>query len=488
MAKLLFTILRILTEKLRWLVLIVIVLLAAFWLKHEWQQLEQAEQQYLQQRQTQIVLNKRYQELQIAQQKTAQATAKLETQLANRQTLVTRLEQELSELRQQRDDLWEEHWLSRKNPLSETAQQLREYKIKIAALTAQLALAKQAQQLWQDKVSNSAIIAENKRLIEELLQTKQALNHISNTVEHSQHLVNSSLLTQLKQAISEILPMAIGILLAAILTPIIIKIVLYFLIAPIVSRLKAVQIDASIQEPYLPIATGHISQHALTVELLPHQELLLHPDYLQSFSQRAEKTTQWFLNASIPLTSWAAGLVTLVRIRSAETEVVQLASMYHPFEELVIISLPPNSRLVCKPRGLVGVIKDRNHPVVISKHWRLFSLHSWLTLQLRYLIFHGECQLIIKGSGGVVVESAQQSRLIQQSATLGFSSDLAYSNYRCETFVSYYLGKDSLFNDRFQGKTGLYFYEQSPLHQPTQGKASKRVEGIWDALLKVFGI
>ena len=83
MAKLLFTILRILTEKLRWLVLIVIVLLAAFWLKHEWQQLEQAEQQYLQQRQTQIVLNKRYQELQIAQQKTAQATAKLETQLAN---------------------------------------------------------------------------------------------------------------------------------------------------------------------------------------------------------------------------------------------------------------------------------------------------------------------------------------------------------------------------------------------------------------------
>ena len=68
-----------------------------------------------------VKLNKRYQELQIAQQKTAQATAKLETQLANRQTLVTRLEQELSELRQQRDDLWEEHWLSRKNPLSETA-------------------------------------------------------------------------------------------------------------------------------------------------------------------------------------------------------------------------------------------------------------------------------------------------------------------------------------------------------------------------------
>jgi len=488
MAKLLFTILRIFSEKLRWFVLIIIVLLAASWLRNEWQQLEHAEQQYLQQRQTQTIIKKRYQELQKAQQKTAQATAKLETQLANRQTLVTRLEQELTELRQQRDDLWEEHWLSRKNPLSETTQQLREYKIKIAALNAQLGIAKQAQQLWQEKIHNSPIIAENKRLLEELNQTKQALIHITQTVEHSQQFVNSSLLKQLKEAINDVLPMAIQVLLGVILTPIFIKVFLYFIVAPIVSRLKPVRIDPLEQAPLTPEQTGHISKHALTLHLLPEQELLLHPDYLQSFSQRAEKTTQWFLNASIPLTSWAAGLVTLVRLRSPDTEIVQLASMYHPFEELVIITLPKNSQLVCKPRGLVGVIKNRYQAVHISKHWRLFSLHSWLTLQLRYLVFHGECQLIIKGSGGVVVESAQHPRLIQQNATLGFSSHLAYSNYRCETFVSYYLGKDALFNDRFQGETGLYFYEQSPLHQPTSAKGSKRVEGVWDAVLKVFGI
>lgn len=488
MAKLLLTLLRIFTEKLRWFVLIIIVLLAASWLRNEWQQLEQAEQQYLQQRQTQIILKKRYQELQTAQQKTAQATAKLETQLANRKTLVGRLEQELAELRLQREELWEEHWLSRRNPLSETSQQLREYKVKIAAINAQLGIAKQAQQLWQEKVSNSPIIAENKRLLDELNQTKQALTHITQTVEHSQQFVNSSLLKQFKEAISSVLPMAIQVLLGVILTPILIKLFLYFILAPIVSRLKSVQIDNSEQTMVIPEQTGHISKHAITLQLLPEQELLLHPDYLQSFSQRAEKTTQWFLNSSIPLTSWAAGLVTLVRLRSPDLETVQLASMYHPFEELVIITLPENSQLVCKPRGLVGVIKDRHHAVHISKHWRLFSLHSWLTLQLRYLVFHGSCQLIIKGSGGVVVESAQHPRLIQQNATLGFSSHLAYSNYRCETFVSYYLGKDALFNDRFQGESGLYFYEQSPLHQPTSTKGSKRVDGVWDAVLKVFGI
>lgn len=488
MAKLIFTLLKIISEKLRWFVLIIVVLLAASWLKHEWQQLEQAEQQYLQQRQTQIILKKRYTELEQAQQKTAQATAKLETQLANRQTLVTRLEQELNVLRAQREELWEEHWLSRKNPLSETAQQLREHKIKIAALTAQLAVAQQAQQLWQDKVSNSPIIAENKRLLHELSQTKQALTHISETLQHSQQLVNSSLLKQLKEEINQVLPMAIMVLLGVIFTPIMIKLILYFMIAPLVSYLRAVKIDATPQQHRLITNTGHISQHSLTIQLLPEQELLLHPDYLQSFSQHAQKTTQWFLNASIPLTSWAAGLVTLVRLRSPQTETVQLASMYHPFEELLIIDLPENSGLVCKPRGLVGVIKNRHQAVHISKHWRLFSLHSWLTLQLRYLVFHGSCQLIIRGSGGVVLESAQHSRLIQQNATLGFSSDLAYSNYRCETFVSYYLGKDALFNDRFQGESGFYFYEQSPLHQATSTKGSKRVEGVWDAVLKVFGI
>lgn len=488
MLSLLLTVCRFFLEKFRWFVLIVMVLLLASWLKHEWQQLEHAEQHYQQQQQAQGVLKKRYQELQSAQEKTAIIVKDLETQLNNRQVLVLRLEQELADLRAQRQEIWEEHWLSRKNPLSQTSQQLREYKIKINALNAQLGIAKQSQKLWQDKVANSPVIVENKRLINELLQTKQALNHINTTLEQSQQWVNNSLLKQVKEEIHQVLPLAISVLLGVILIPILIKLFLYFVLAPLVACLKPIYINRTPQTPLLAPQTGHLSKHAITLELLPHQELLLHPDYLQSFSQHAQKTTQWFLNASIPLTSWAAGLVTLVRLRSPQTEVVQLASMYHPFEELVIISLPQQSSLVCKPRGLVGVIKPRHQAVHISKHWRLFSLHSWLTLQLRYLVFHGECQLIIKGSGGVVIESAQQSRLIQQNATLGFSSHLAYSNYRCETFISYYLGKDALFNDRFQGQNGLYFYEQSPLHQPSTSKGSKRVEGLWDAVFKVFGI
>ena len=293
----------------------------------------------------------------------------------------------------------------------------------------------------------------------------------------------------------QVLPTALILLLSIIFIPILLKLFQYFIVAPLVSRLPPIRVFAQTQTPPPAITVssnsqqiGHVSSHSLTLKLSSQQELLLHPDYLQSFSKHAQKTTQWFLNARIPFSSWAAGLVTLVRLHSDQDETVQLAAMHNALEELVIINLPAGATLVCKPRCLAGVIKQREQAVKITRHWRLFNLHSWLTLQLRYLVFHGECQLIIKGHHGVILEHAGAARLIQQNATLGFSTDVAYSNYRCETFISYYLDKDSLFNDQFNGESGIYFYEQAPHDSRKAALVGKAVGGVWDAVLKVFGI
>jgi hypothetical protein len=103
------------------------------------------------------------------------------------------------------------------------------------------------------------------------------------------------------------------------------------------------------------------------------------------------------------------------------------------------------------------------------------------------LVFHGACQLIIKGNG-VILESVGEPRLIQQSATLAFSAGASYANYRCETFVSYYMEKDTLFNDQFSGKSGIYLYEQTPDKRQNQDVLTRALGGVWDAVLKVFGI
>ena len=91
------------------------------------------------------------------------------------------------------------------------------------------------------------------------------------------------------------------------------------------------------------------------------------------------------------------------------------------------------------------------------------------------------------GEALIRIESAGTGRLINQAATLGFSADLAYANTRCETFVSYWTGKEELFNDLFTGE-GVYVYEEMPDLKRASGITGRGLEGFTDALLKVFGV
>jgi hypothetical protein len=495
MGKLLIAIVVFLTQKVRTLLVITFVLLLGSWLQHEWQALEKAQNDVQRQQQVKNLLQARHEDLIKAQQKTEQASTKLLTQFETVKSRVVNTQNQLQQLRETRQAIWDENWLARKNPASAISQQLREYDIKIAALSSQLRISQQTLALWQNNILQAPEIAQNKQLQQQIIESKQVLLQLNQSIEQSTIFVKTSLVNRLHQAVMQVLPTALILLLSIIFIPILLKLFQYFIVAPLVSRLPPIRVFAQTQTPPPAITIssnsqqiGHVSSHSLTLKLSSQQELLLHPDYLQSFSKHAQKTTQWFLNARIPFSSWAAGLVTLVRLHSDQDETVQLAAMHNALEELVIINLPAGATLVCKPRCLAGVIKQREQAVKITRHWRLFNLHSWLTLQLRYLVFHGECQLIIKGHHGVILEHAGAARLIQQNATLGFSTDVAYSNYRCETFISYYLDKDSLFNDQFNGESGIYFYEQAPHDSRKAALVGKAVGGVWDAVLKVFGI
>ena len=66
---------------------------------------------------------------------------------------------------------------------------------------------------------------------------------------------------------------------------------------------------------------------------------------------------------------------------------------------------------------------------------------------------------------------------MNQSMTIGFSADLEYSVVRCETFVSYLTGEDSLFNDRFSG-TGVCIYEEVPSSRRAAGITGKSMEAF----------
>jgi hypothetical protein len=296
---------------------------------------------------------------------------------------------------------------------------------------------------------------------------------------------------RLLAAIRRQLPLAFGILALALLVPVGIKALFFFVLAPLAGRQPPVRVLPDPAAPQLPPASrSGVSQ---VIDLAPHEELLVQPEHLQSTGQPASKRTQWLLNPSLPFASLASGLYALTRIApppgDAGTRVV-VAAHADPLGELAVLELPAGAALVLQPRALAGVVQPAATPLRVTRHWRLASLHAWLTLQLRYLVFHGPCRLVLKGCRGVRAETprAGEPRLVAQAATLGFSANLDYRTTRSETFVGYLLGRESLLNDLFSGAPGCFVYEEVPGHRRRSGVTGRGLEGVADAVLKAFGI
>jgi hypothetical protein len=124
----------------------------------------------------------------------------------------------------------------------------------------------------------------------------------------------------------------------------------------------------------------------------------------------------------------------------------------------------------------------------ITSKWRLGSLHSWLNLQFRYMIFHGPVRIVVKGNRGVRVERAERGRVFGQEQLVGFSTDLAYSVARTETFWPYFFGRESLLKDRVEGGTGVIIIEEAPMAGKRFGETRHGIEGAIDSALKVVGL
>ncbi|MES2318949.1 MAG: hypothetical protein V4631_15830 [Pseudomonadota bacterium] len=305
-------------------------------------------------------------------------------------------------------------------------------------------------------------------------------------------LVAQNLVSRIWIPIAQVLPAAAFILALSFLAHLAIKAMFYFVLAPLATKLKPIRLDRNDSgqigtrddDDALRIASA-VSQ-ALRLDL--DEQLLVLPDYVQSSPAASDNRTKWMLDWSRPWTCLIAGMVGLTAIRTKNGEPVVLSASEDPMSEIALITLPAGSAMVFQPRCLVGVVYRVDTPLRISAHWRLGSMHAWLTLQLRYLIFHGPATLIVKGSRGVRVEPAGQGRLISQSSSLGFSANVDYSTVRCETFYPFYQGKTALLQDRFEGSTGYYVYDETPRGGKRGNFFERGLEGLSDAVLKIFGI
>lgn len=275
---------------------------------------------------------------------------------------------------------------------------------------------------------------------------------------------------------------ALAILIA---TPFLVRIFCYFILAPIAMRRPPIRLRLP-EGGCVPVSPAAQSTTSVAVRLESGEELLVRQGYFQTGSLTTKPTTKWVLNWSRLFTSIATGLTFLVRIRG-DGETTTISAIGDGLAEVTILTLPGGTACVLQPRALAAVVQPICRPLRISRHWRLGSLNAWLTLQLRYLVFHGPAKLVLKGGRGVRVEAAEEGRVFGQDQLVGFSADLAYSVTRTEPFWPYFFGHQPLLKDRVMAGAGVLIIEEAPL-TTRNGTVRRGLEGMIDAGMKVFGM
>lgn len=484
MSELIAKIARWIWNKLIVMMLIVLMLLAANWFRSEWDgismQIKQAskiEDQIDGARKSLTLL------LGKAEEFGADARKKME-ELNTKEKVTTALWADAADAKKKYDDASARVGWWQKAFDHEKVKRKGEAWINYEAKTKAAQGAQQISDLLKKTQENSPWVEHRKKItanqaeIEHLESTRRALLDSAGKTP-SQRLVIS---------IRNVLPIALWTMFGIILTPGLIKGFLYFALAPLISRTKPVVV--------LPNSGGDIevSPSAISVPVLltSGDELIVHSDYLQAAGAGPGKKTRWIFSWSIPFTSVAAGLYMMVSVRNREKDEtkVTISPKKDLFDMICDVRIPEGSSMVIYPRSLVGIVMKNGAPPSITRHWHLSSLHSWVTFQFRYLVIHGESRILMKGCRGVRAERVEisKSSMQDQLATLGFTSNLAYSGVRCETFIDYLIGRDELFNDRFSDANGFHFTEEIPNPHRKSGIFGRGLEGLIDGALKAFGI
>lgn len=270
------------------------------------------------------------------------------------------------------------------------------------------------------------------------------------------------------------------------------RIFAYTVFAPFVSGRAPVLLGPATEA--LPVITA--SRSSMDLTLGPGDTLWVREKFLQSSDEGLRKQTKSVLDWGMPLTCLAAGLTELVEMLNRSPDATYRAtfsSQENPNTELVLVTVPPGASLVLRPSFLAGAVGLGGGKVRIRRHWRLFTMQSWVTGQFRYFEFVGPCRLLVSGSRGVRAEvlsadagNASPARRANQDATIGFTPGLAYRPVRAETFWAYFRGMNPLFDDLFEGE-GVFLCQETSAKGP-QEETRKFWAGLRGGVLRIFGL
>ena len=271
-----------------------------------------------------------------------------------------------------------------------------------------------------------------------------------------------------------------AIALLALVLPVALRIVSYFLLMPMVSRVhKPIHLAAGSENAAADLRTTD-AQRTLTIQLGAGEVLSARSEHVRPVQGKIR--SQLLYDWTSPFISFAAGLYGLSRITGDERgSSATLATPDDPNSYLMRIDFTDHPGLVMHPKHVVGVIGTPE----LQTRWR-WGIQSFATWQVRYIMFAGTGSLIVQGSGDVVATNPRGgSTRMEQNLVMGFDSRLTVGVNRTEVFWPYLWRRTPLVDDEFTGLHPL-FWQKSSADGPSNPIA-KTFDAIFSALGKLFG-
>ncbi|YCM43269.1 AIM24 family protein [Verrucomicrobiaceae bacterium 227] len=330
----------------------------------------------------------------------------------------------------------------------------------------------------------SALIT-NLKLIQENLPDNQDLINAQKTAEREleefddrKRIVND-FNEDAQQAWSETKKIIVATIAIVILGPLIWKIFCFWVFGGLAIKCRFFYLSKTSDQVNSQPSIGE-SQPALKIPLTKGDTLVVKERFLQASKEMVSKKTEYVWNWKYPILSLIAGLVFLTKIRVAGDQgVITLSCDDDPALEVIRVDLKEDDEVAIRPGFLVGYLFT-SEPLKIRVIWN-FGLQSWLTLKFRSFLVKGKGSIFLSAGRGFNDEQIDSSLIVDRDIPALWSPWLGFRARRAETFWSYALGRNALFDDEFSGKGRV-------LCQQVRGfNGGRTAESIWGRVLGVLG-
>lgn len=198
---------------------------------------------------------------------------------------------------------------------------------------------------------------------------------------------------------------------------------------------------------------------SIPIPIEPDASLLVREGYL-STRENLKSRTRMFWKWCAPFISYAAGLYQLTEfsvLASAENGTAHVSSG-NAGTYIAEIRLEGHPGIALHPKHIVGVSGN----IRLRTRWVFFNLHSWLSGQHRFILFHGTGRIFVEGQEGVLAMTPGRAQIrVEEPLLMGFDSGLRYRISRTETFWPYFRGRARLFDLEFEGD-GVFLRQIAP--------------------------